>query len=203
MHWLPSRGSKNHFLGKCRPCKTFQMSGECIHGVLCNFCHMPHDHSACVEESCDISEDSQNSCQSQRSSNIDLQSGICGSHLREKPKALELELSSCLSYVSAMGPRDAGQPLADSASSTILSQDNLWKDGKLGGSYRRKLELAACIDERKVEAFDEVEEDSMLVIVDARILYGEGHSMQPTIARLDARFVEEVLKGSVPEKYDD
>jgi exonuclease V gamma subunit len=102
-----------------------------------------------------------------------------------------------------MDPRDVGQPLADSASSTIVSQDNLWNDGKLGGSHRRTLELAACIDEREVETFDEVEEDSMLVIVDARILHGEGHSMQPTIARLHARFVEEVLKYSVPDKYDD
>jgi hypothetical protein len=123
--------------------------------------------------------------------------------LREKPKALELELSSSLSFDAAMGPRDAGQPSADSASSTIVSQDNLWKADKLGGSYRRKLELAACIYEREREPFDEVEEESMLVIVDARILYGEGHSIQPTIARLDSRFVEEVLKVSVPEKYDD
>mmetsp|Transcript_83777 Transcript_83777/g.130709 ORF Transcript_83777/g.130709 Transcript_83777/m.130709 type:complete len:264 (+) Transcript_83777:68-859(+) len=39
---MPSRGSKNHCLGKCRPCKFVQAGKECPHGVLCNFCHAPH-----------------------------------------------------------------------------------------------------------------------------------------------------------------
>jgi hypothetical protein len=39
---VPSRGSKNHCIGKCRPCKHVQTGRKCAHGVLCNFCHMPH-----------------------------------------------------------------------------------------------------------------------------------------------------------------
>mmetsp|Transcript_8998 Transcript_8998/g.14569 ORF Transcript_8998/g.14569 Transcript_8998/m.14569 type:complete len:257 (-) Transcript_8998:205-975(-) len=39
---MPSRGSKNHSYGKCRPCKYVQAGKECPHGVLCNFCHVPH-----------------------------------------------------------------------------------------------------------------------------------------------------------------
>jgi hypothetical protein len=39
---MPSRGSKNHRYGYCRPCKFVQAGKECPHGVLCNFCHAPH-----------------------------------------------------------------------------------------------------------------------------------------------------------------
>merc|ERR1719491_1483415 len=39
---LPSRGSKNHFRGKCRPCRVF-LEGKCSAGVSCNFCHLSHN----------------------------------------------------------------------------------------------------------------------------------------------------------------
>mmetsp|Transcript_38865 Transcript_38865/g.61415 ORF Transcript_38865/g.61415 Transcript_38865/m.61415 type:complete len:425 (-) Transcript_38865:135-1409(-) len=40
---LPSRGSKNHHLGQCRPCRAFMTSEGCSMGPLCNFCHFEHD----------------------------------------------------------------------------------------------------------------------------------------------------------------
>lgn len=39
---LPSRGSKNHYSGKCRPCHAFVSVGGCPHGSQCNFCHLQH-----------------------------------------------------------------------------------------------------------------------------------------------------------------
>jgi len=39
---IPSRGSKNHAVHKCRPCKYVNTRAGCPHGVLCNFCHFPH-----------------------------------------------------------------------------------------------------------------------------------------------------------------
>jgi hypothetical protein len=39
----PSRGSKNHFEGKCRPCFAFNTPEGCPDGLLCNFCHYHHD----------------------------------------------------------------------------------------------------------------------------------------------------------------
>jgi hypothetical protein len=39
---IPSRGSKNHSCGKCRPCNFLQEGRECPNGALCNFCHYPH-----------------------------------------------------------------------------------------------------------------------------------------------------------------
>mmetsp|Transcript_78563 Transcript_78563/g.123848 ORF Transcript_78563/g.123848 Transcript_78563/m.123848 type:complete len:174 (-) Transcript_78563:102-623(-) len=39
---MPSRGSKNHSRGQCRPCKFYQGGKECPNGVMCNFCHLPH-----------------------------------------------------------------------------------------------------------------------------------------------------------------
>lgn len=37
---LPSRGSRNHFRGLCRPCKF--SPEECPDGEMCNFCHHSH-----------------------------------------------------------------------------------------------------------------------------------------------------------------
>lgn len=37
---IPSRGSRNHFRGLCRPCKF--SPEECPDGEKCNFCHYPH-----------------------------------------------------------------------------------------------------------------------------------------------------------------
>lgn len=37
---LPSRGSRNHFRGLCRPCRF--SAEECPDGEMCNFCHHPH-----------------------------------------------------------------------------------------------------------------------------------------------------------------
>lgn len=39
----PSRGSKNHFQGKCRPCFAFTTPEGCPAGLLCNFCHYHHN----------------------------------------------------------------------------------------------------------------------------------------------------------------
>lgn len=36
----PSRGSKNHFQGQCRPCRF--APEKCPNGEGCNFCHFPH-----------------------------------------------------------------------------------------------------------------------------------------------------------------
>mmetsp|Transcript_10724 Transcript_10724/g.20796 ORF Transcript_10724/g.20796 Transcript_10724/m.20796 type:complete len:151 (-) Transcript_10724:247-699(-) len=40
---IPSRGSKNHASGQCRPCWKYPTPGGCLHGEMCNFCHGPHD----------------------------------------------------------------------------------------------------------------------------------------------------------------
>jgi len=40
-----SRGSKNHDVGKCRPCGYFNSPQGCADGALCNFCHKDHDSS--------------------------------------------------------------------------------------------------------------------------------------------------------------
>lgn len=37
---LPSRGSRNHFRGLCRPCRF--SPEECPDGEMCNFCHHSH-----------------------------------------------------------------------------------------------------------------------------------------------------------------
>jgi hypothetical protein len=39
----PSRGSKNHMLKQCRPCRRLFTPGGCPDGALCNFCHYAHD----------------------------------------------------------------------------------------------------------------------------------------------------------------
>lgn len=44
-----SRGSKNHALGMCRPCRSFNSPEGCSKGVGCNFCHCPHDDSTLQE----------------------------------------------------------------------------------------------------------------------------------------------------------
>jgi len=44
-----SRGSKNHALGMCRPCRSFNSPEGCSKGVSCNFCHCPHDESSLQE----------------------------------------------------------------------------------------------------------------------------------------------------------
>jgi len=45
-----SRGSKNHNLGQCRPCKAFNTQQGCAEGAACNFCHCAHT-SQKLEES--------------------------------------------------------------------------------------------------------------------------------------------------------
>lgn len=44
-----SRGSKNHYLGKCRPCKAFNSPQGCAEGGACNFCHCRHDQQKLAE----------------------------------------------------------------------------------------------------------------------------------------------------------
>jgi len=44
-----SRGSKNHALGMCRPCRSFNSPEGCSKGVSCNFCHCPHDECSLQE----------------------------------------------------------------------------------------------------------------------------------------------------------
>eukprot|EP00928_Gymnodinium_smaydae_P065467 TRINITY_DN48606_c0_g1_i1.p1 TRINITY_DN48606_c0_g1~~TRINITY_DN48606_c0_g1_i1.p1 ORF type:complete len:244 (-),score=37.14 TRINITY_DN48606_c0_g1_i1:204-935(-) len=39
---LPSRGSKAHALGKCKPCLYVNANGGCRKGFDCKFCHVPH-----------------------------------------------------------------------------------------------------------------------------------------------------------------
>lgn len=46
---VPSRGSKNHHLGMCRPCKNFSTPKGCSAGSRCNFCHFTHDEVAHVD----------------------------------------------------------------------------------------------------------------------------------------------------------
>eukprot|EP00931_Biecheleriopsis_adriatica_P030095 TRINITY_DN17763_c0_g1_i1.p1 TRINITY_DN17763_c0_g1~~TRINITY_DN17763_c0_g1_i1.p1 ORF type:complete len:232 (-),score=17.80 TRINITY_DN17763_c0_g1_i1:127-822(-) len=41
----PSRGSKNHGKGQCRPCKLVFTPEGCARGAMCNFCHAFHDDS--------------------------------------------------------------------------------------------------------------------------------------------------------------
>jgi len=45
----PSRGSKNHDSGMCRPCRAFGTPHGCSAGPVCNFCHYDHDVSKFVE----------------------------------------------------------------------------------------------------------------------------------------------------------
>lgn len=45
----PSRGSKNHDLRMCRPCRNFNSPEGCSEGALCNFCHCEHDESQLQE----------------------------------------------------------------------------------------------------------------------------------------------------------
>lgn len=45
----PSRGSKNHAMNQCRPCKNFSTPQGCSDGVLCNFCHYDHDEGRVLE----------------------------------------------------------------------------------------------------------------------------------------------------------
>jgi len=40
---FPSRGSKNHHLGQCRPCRMHLSARGCKDGVNCNFCHSDHN----------------------------------------------------------------------------------------------------------------------------------------------------------------
>eukprot|EP00811_Abedinium_folium_P027384 NODE_4146_length_1930_cov_8.556295.p1 GENE.NODE_4146_length_1930_cov_8.556295~~NODE_4146_length_1930_cov_8.556295.p1 ORF type:complete len:508 (+),score=15.58 NODE_4146_length_1930_cov_8.556295:127-1650(+) len=44
----PSRGSKNHAIGQCRPCRNFFKPGGCAQGAMCNFCHNSHDVSKLI-----------------------------------------------------------------------------------------------------------------------------------------------------------
>lgn len=46
---LPSRGSKNHTIGKCRPCALAFSATGCPRGSMCNFCHFEHSHDKFVE----------------------------------------------------------------------------------------------------------------------------------------------------------
>lgn len=46
---LPSRGSKNHHQGMCRPCRNFASEQGCSAGSRCNFCHYRHDETTLVE----------------------------------------------------------------------------------------------------------------------------------------------------------
>lgn len=52
---LPSRGSKNHEKGQCRPCRDFHTAAGCANGIFCNFCHCDHgEASFCLE--CDMND---------------------------------------------------------------------------------------------------------------------------------------------------
>eukprot|EP00440_Ansanella_granifera_P076478 gb/GFBE01082991.1/.p1 GENE.gb/GFBE01082991.1/~~gb/GFBE01082991.1/.p1 ORF type:complete len:286 (+),score=54.63 gb/GFBE01082991.1/:1-858(+) len=39
----PSKGSKNHHKGMCRPCRNFNTPEGCSQGYNCNFCHCYHE----------------------------------------------------------------------------------------------------------------------------------------------------------------
>lgn len=43
---LPSRGSRNHFNGVCKPCREIQTTGVCSCGYMCNFCHYDHSNNS-------------------------------------------------------------------------------------------------------------------------------------------------------------
>jgi hypothetical protein len=47
--FLLSAGSKNHTIGKCRPCKYLSQGAACPFGEKCNFCHEEHDDGKVVE----------------------------------------------------------------------------------------------------------------------------------------------------------
>lgn len=44
-----SRGSKNHDIGQCRPCRHFATPQGCAEGAGCNFCHHEHDGTKVLE----------------------------------------------------------------------------------------------------------------------------------------------------------
>lgn len=44
-----SRGSKNHFLGQCRPCYACYTPAGCPDGPLCNYCHFRHSETKMKE----------------------------------------------------------------------------------------------------------------------------------------------------------
>eukprot|EP00440_Ansanella_granifera_P002003 gb/GFBE01002167.1/.p1 GENE.gb/GFBE01002167.1/~~gb/GFBE01002167.1/.p1 ORF type:complete len:176 (+),score=30.46 gb/GFBE01002167.1/:1-528(+) len=46
----PSRGSKNHHKGQCRPCKMYHSDEGCAMGQKCNFCHYTHDKETTLTE---------------------------------------------------------------------------------------------------------------------------------------------------------
>jgi len=39
---IPSRGSKNHHIGQCRPCSYLKRNLQCPDGNMCNCCHYDH-----------------------------------------------------------------------------------------------------------------------------------------------------------------
>lgn len=51
---LPSRGSKNHEKGQCRPCRDFWKPQGCASGVLCNFCHCDHGEQKSAAANCEV-----------------------------------------------------------------------------------------------------------------------------------------------------
>jgi len=48
---IPSRGSKNHKIGLCRPCKLHFTPNGCTQGSKCNFCHFPHQQTSSMSRS--------------------------------------------------------------------------------------------------------------------------------------------------------
>jgi hypothetical protein len=45
----PSRGSKNHYSGQCRPCLNLNTPEGCQEGASCNFCHCEHNELKLAE----------------------------------------------------------------------------------------------------------------------------------------------------------
>jgi len=78
-----SRGSKNHYLGKCRPCRAFNTPQGCTEGGACNFCHCKHDQQKLVESDVYSKKAIQRRAQQQTKPDSE-QSCACNSQARAK-----------------------------------------------------------------------------------------------------------------------
>jgi hypothetical protein len=113
----------------------------------------------------------------------------------EKPQ--ELLLSSFLPPPPASGLQDGDQCSQASDASTATPTNNVQMYVELEASYQR--DSHSFVKEKSPSPIDE----GILVMVNAAHGYNNARSVQPTVTRLDARFVEEVLKRSMPEQYED
>lgn len=177
---VPSRGSKNHFQGKCRPCFAFTTPEGCPSGAMCNFCHFEHDDDN-IDKAVQFSEEKKT--RSRRVSRVSF---------LEEPIDFDQESSGCDCNGAEYSPQCEFQclPMQNGQHSTDCRNDN-------SKMFARRKSAPAIM----VMSFNPTL--PFLPFPDADKMEASPDFCKQVLSTNDSQFIAEILMQNMPERYED